>query len=145
MPYKDCCRKCHKDPTLATSEQMARARFSALALKKYDFLLDTTHSTHADFKVDREAWKKQISRNNKGFRYVGLNVTKAEERDEETYAVTIEAAAEPEKVSDVPKVLLMSECSVYKKEDQIWKYVVAEDMKREVVEGAGSARQLAGH
>ena len=25
----------------------------------------------------------------------------------------------------------MSECSVYKKEDQIWKYVVAEDMKRE--------------
>ncbi|CAE7599619.1 unnamed protein product [Symbiodinium sp. CCMP2456] len=141
--YKVCCRQIHKDLTAAdTPEKMARARFSALAMKKYDFLIDTTHSTHVDFQEDRQAWKKQIVRNNRGFRYIGLNVTASEQREEDLYAVTIEAAAEPEKVSDVPKVLLLQECSVYRREGETWKYVAAEGLKREVVEGAGSAQQL---
>eukprot|EP00439_Symbiodinium_sp_Y106_P007749 s7698_g1.t1 len=143
--YKVCCRQVHKDLTAAdTPEKMARARFSALAMKKYDFLIDTTHATHVDFQEDRQAWKKQIVRNNRGFRYIGLNVTASEQREEDLFAVTIEAAAEPEKVSNVPKVLLLRECSVYRREGGTWKYVAAEGLKREVVEGAGSAQQLAG-
>ncbi|CAE7611281.1 unnamed protein product [Symbiodinium natans] len=145
LQYKACCRRLHKDLTAAaTPEQMAKARFSALALRKYDYLLDTTHPTHVDFQEDRAAWKKQMARNNRGFRYVGLNVTSSEERGEDLHAVTIEAAAEPEKVSGVPKVLLIQECSVYRREGQTWKYAAAEGLKREVVEGAGSAQQLAG-
>ncbi|CAK9020038.1 unnamed protein product [Durusdinium trenchii] len=142
--YKLCCRGSHKDPSsVASPEQLARARYSALALKKYDFLIDTTHHSHPEYQEDRESWKKTMARNNRGVRYVGLNITGSESRAEGTHAVTIEAASEPEKMDDLPKVLLVRECSIYRYEGT-WQYAKAEELKREVVQGAGSARQLSG-
>ena len=35
------------------------------------------------FKDNREAWKKVMTRNNRGFRYVGLNVTSSEPRGQD--------------------------------------------------------------
>mmetsp|Transcript_18143 Transcript_18143/g.37951 ORF Transcript_18143/g.37951 Transcript_18143/m.37951 type:complete len:232 (-) Transcript_18143:168-863(-) len=140
--YRDCCRPCHKDPRLnVTPEQLARARYSALALKKYDYLIDTTHPSHPDYQDNREAWKKVMTRNNRGFRYVGLNVTSSEPRGQDLHAVTFEAASEPEKVADLPQVLLTRECSIYRF-DGAWKYAEAEELKREVVKGASSVRQF---
>lgn len=124
-----------------TPEQLARARYSALALKKYDYLIDTTHPSHPDYQDDRESWKKVMTRNNRGFRYVGLNVTNSEPRGQDLHAVTFEAASEPEKVADLPQVLLTRECSIYRF-DGAWKYAQAEELKREVVKGASSVRQL---
>lgn len=35
------------------------------------------------FQDNREAWKKVMTRNNRGFRYVGLNVTSSEPRGQD--------------------------------------------------------------
>lgn len=140
--YRDCCRPFHKDPSSVMPEQLARARYSALALKKYDFLIETTHPSHPDYQEDRVAWKKTMAYNNRGFRYVGLNVTASEVRAEDLHAVTIEAASEPEKHVDLPEVVLVRECSIYRLEGDAWKYLKAEELKCEVVKGASSVRQL---
>lgn len=37
-------------------EALARARYAALAMKRYDFLLDTTHGSHVDYQAKWRMW-----------------------------------------------------------------------------------------
>ena len=53
--------------------------------------------------ADREAWRGRISRNQRGMRHVGLNVSGVEERSELRWAVTVETAAEPLTKAETPQ------------------------------------------
>lgn len=143
-PYAACCGLVHSDFRTASSpEVLARARYSALALRKPKFLMDTTHSSHPEYTEDRNAWTRQILQNIEQIRFAGIMVTKSESQGEDEHAVTFEAAIEPVSRNGEVQVLLLRERSIYRRDGSSWFYAKAEDLAREVVEGAAAKQTLA--
>eukprot|EP00419_Tripos_fusus_P000568 CAMPEP_0172682160 /NCGR_PEP_ID=MMETSP1074-20121228/17967_1 /TAXON_ID=2916 /ORGANISM="Ceratium fusus, Strain PA161109" /LENGTH=173 /DNA_ID=CAMNT_0013500795 /DNA_START=203 /DNA_END=727 /DNA_ORIENTATION=+ len=139
-PYKACCKIYHDNPQSELSaEALARARYSALAMQKYEFIMETTHSSHPDYTTnDRGAWKQTITNNMKAIRFCGFNITESESLGEDQHAVSIVAAAAPldSKVGKATSLISLAERSIYQREHGKWYYASATDLKQEVVENA---------
>jgi hypothetical protein len=61
--YSKCCGKIHGNINsfrLASPEQVVRARYSAYAKKKPEFLMASTHPTNKAFDPDLKRWKDTI-------------------------------------------------------------------------------------
>mmetsp|Transcript_25282 Transcript_25282/g.43286 ORF Transcript_25282/g.43286 Transcript_25282/m.43286 type:complete len:303 (-) Transcript_25282:6-914(-) len=60
QPYGLCCAMTHELGEAKDPESLMRARFSALAYRLPQFVIDTTHPDGPDWKSDRKAWMKEI-------------------------------------------------------------------------------------
>jgi hypothetical protein len=61
--YAACCGKLHTDVNsyrIASPEQVVRARYSAYAKKRPDFLMASTHPLNKNFDSDLTRWKDSI-------------------------------------------------------------------------------------
>jgi len=105
--------------------------------------MNTTHELNPCYRLDRTAWRRQMTHHKKGTRLVGFVVNRTEELDADLHAVTFEAAIEKVEVDDVPLVLLLEERSLYRRVGDTWLYAGAEHTRREVVEGAGNDMRAA--
>lgn len=66
LGYMKCCGVIHKDPkafSMATPEQVVRARYSAYAKREIDFIIGSTHPLNKDFMTDIKHWREKIDTN----------------------------------------------------------------------------------
>src|SRR5690606_2124565 len=73
LKYKQCCGIFHRGrPT--TPQSLMRARYSAYALSRVDFIIDTTHPTSPHFRTDRGPWKADLLAYCRSHHFLGLMV-----------------------------------------------------------------------
>lgn len=59
--FKLCCQPIVDSGELSPSpEALLRARFTAYAQEKVDFIIRTTHETHPEFRTDIEGWRQEL-------------------------------------------------------------------------------------
>ncbi|MBA2368893.1 MAG: hypothetical protein H0V82_07720 [Candidatus Protochlamydia sp.] len=58
--YETCCKIFHDGILPKTALELMRSRYSAYALQKVDYVIDTTHPSNPHFRQDREQWKIEI-------------------------------------------------------------------------------------
>lgn len=59
--YEACCKPCHDGRISApTALALMRSRYSAYALSKVSYIIETTHSTSPYFEKDRKKWEQAI-------------------------------------------------------------------------------------
>ena len=103
----------------AAPEALMRARYTAYALGKVDFIITTTHPRGPHFRHDRSAWKRELLAYCRAHAFVNLTVTQQELDEAEGCAwVTFEAAIERDGVRS-----RLAERSRFERDGQRWKYV----------------------
>lgn len=58
--YSECCKPYHDGALPPTALALMRSRYSAYALKKAGYIIQTTHPQSPYFEKDRTQWKKAI-------------------------------------------------------------------------------------
>jgi len=72
--YKKCCKPFHDGvlPTLAV--ELMRSRFCAFALKKAEYIINTTHKSNSDFTDDLKAWREDIELFCDNTKFISLDI-----------------------------------------------------------------------
>ena len=72
--YADCCKKFHDGALPPTALDLMRSRYTAYALGKANYILETTHPRSPYFELDRKKWKKAILEFCRTTRFVKLEI-----------------------------------------------------------------------
>lgn len=60
LPYRTCCAALHNGKAASTPLELMRARYSAYALGKIDFIIRTTHPLNAQYKSNKKVWREAL-------------------------------------------------------------------------------------
>jgi SEC-C motif domain protein len=96
-----------------------RARFSAYAVGRVDYLWDTLHSGHDDRAGDRATYVERVERSLVSCRYRSLQILDSRDPDEDGMATVLFAATIVQHKRDLSVV----EQSVFVQEDGQWRYI----------------------
>lgn len=107
-PYKECCEPYHLGAMPPTPTALMRSRYSGYALKKVDYIIETTHSNLQKSSKSREEIEKFANETS----FVGLDILEAVGDD-----VTFRAH-----LSRDGKDISFTEKSHFEKENERWKY-----------------------
>ncbi|NGX31099.1 MAG: hypothetical protein K940chlam8_00459 [Chlamydiae bacterium] len=77
-PYEDCCKPFHLETQYPDPVQLMRSRFSAYALGLVNYIIETTHKEHPDFKKDLDVWKEEIEFFCEATEFVNLKIMEKE-------------------------------------------------------------------
>jgi SEC-C motif-containing protein len=78
--YSKCCQPFHKELHLpATALELLRSRFSAYALKQFDYLINTTHPNNPEYKTNKNAWRKELQANTQHTKFIHLTILPTEQ------------------------------------------------------------------
>lgn len=58
--YQECCQPFHQGKLPSTALELMRSRYSAYAMGLCQYLIDTTHPEHPNYKKDPKRWIKDI-------------------------------------------------------------------------------------
>lgn len=72
--YVECCQPFHEGQPVTRPEDLVRSRYSAFVVERFDYVLDTMHSTHEDAKLPRKDVRAALQKHRKSIRYRGLSV-----------------------------------------------------------------------
>lgn len=123
--YTECCKPYHEDfKSVPTAEKLLRARYSAFASKNLDFIMDTTHRSHKDWRDDRVAWAKSLRGLDKS-RFTALRIDEQVALDDDTHEIAFEF--------DMRSVahkgaIVVSEVSTFRRDDGVWYYAAGRDI-----------------
>lgn len=73
-PYEECCAPYHKGAAPPTAVALMRSRFSAYALGKVDYLVETTHPESPQIESPLSRWKEEISLFSQKTRFADLEI-----------------------------------------------------------------------
>ena len=59
-PYRECCEPYHDGIVAENALILMRSRYSAYAMHRADYIMDTTHPLNPSFDPDRTKWKNEI-------------------------------------------------------------------------------------
>ncbi|MCC5831822.1 MAG: SEC-C domain-containing protein [Chlamydiales bacterium] len=76
--YTNCCAPYHDGASPPTPTALMRSRYSAYALGKAPYIMETTHSSHPDKKRPPAEWKEQILAFSNGVQFTGLDILEAQ-------------------------------------------------------------------
>ncbi len=79
-PYETCCKPYHEGSLPPTALALMRSRFSAYALDKADYIIETTHPDSSEVHSPKNEWKRQISLFSKSTRFANLEILAATEQ-----------------------------------------------------------------
>jgi len=85
--YKKCCRAYHDGTPAPSSEKLMRSRYSAYALNKPEYIMQTTHPTSPHWRENQAAWRAQIVGFSAETRFVGLNILAVDDETVTFHAV----------------------------------------------------------
>lgn len=74
VPYHKCCQRFHQGAAPENALLLMRSRYAAYALGLLDYIIDTTHRRHPDYKEDKEAWRNELQRFSSTTRFDGLKI-----------------------------------------------------------------------
>ena len=60
QPYESCCKNFHRGRLPKTPQELMRSRYSAYALNKANYIIDTTHKESPHYLKNKSEWKKEI-------------------------------------------------------------------------------------
>lgn len=115
--YKKCCKVFHDGILPQTAELLMRSRYSAFALKKASYIINTTHIRNKDFTEDKNLWENEILIFCKNTNFEGLKILDFSDNKSEAF-VTFEA-----KLSQNRENISFTEKSRFLKEDGKWFYI----------------------
>lgn len=72
--YAGCCKSYHDGTPAPTALDLMRSRYTAYALGKADYIIDTTHPQSPYFEPDRKKWKAAILQFSKTTQFVKLEI-----------------------------------------------------------------------
>lgn len=115
LNYADCCQPFHVGKAAPTPLSLMRSRYTAYALKKADYIIDTTHPQNPSYDTNRGRWKKSILEfcNNTQFTHLEILETGA---DTVTFVASLQQNG---------KEFLLKEKSQFRKVDSKWLYLKA--------------------
>jgi len=58
--YKQCCLKFHKGAIAPNALILMKSRYSAYALNKSQYIMDTTHKDNCDYSLNKSIWNHSI-------------------------------------------------------------------------------------
>ena len=116
--YKKCCKIYHDKKAFAKDAALLmRSRYSAFALQRADYIIQTTHSSNPDFITDTDAWRKSIENFCKQTLFENLQIIDSLQNGT---TATVHFFA---KLSVAASDASFSEISEFVKEDGRWYYV----------------------
>jgi SEC-C motif-containing protein len=119
--YKKCCKQIHDgilNPQNAL--ELMISRYSAYAVHRCDYIIQTTHKTNEQFMHDINHWFDEIAEFSRNTIFVGLKILDYNEMNEEAY-VTFQA-----KLQQNGNHFSLTEQSRFIKENEKWYYQQAE-------------------
>lgn len=111
--YEECCRPYHEGQNPPTPLVLMRSRYSAYALKKVDYIMNTTHPDHPDHQMARALWRRKILKFSEKSAFVGLKILEATDT---TVTFTVELVQQRTRRS-------FTEKSLFTQVDGRWLYV----------------------
>lgn len=118
---KRCCARYHQGRP-APPPALVRARYTAFALGRVRFIMDTTHPTAPHFNEDRLAWRAQLEDYCRRMSFEGLEIHDHEiDEDEGRAYVTFTVA-----LRDEGQSADFTERSLFLREGKRWLYVSGE-------------------
>jgi SEC-C motif-containing protein len=79
LKYKKCCRVFHNGTPAPTPEALMRSRYSAYALNKPEYIIQTTHPESRHWRENQAAWRIELEQFSTGTRFAGLQILAATE------------------------------------------------------------------
>lgn len=79
--YSQCCQRFHDGKIPKTAALLVRSRFSAYALAKSDYIMQTTHPASPQFESNREKWAQNILAFSQHTQFKSLEVLGTQEND----------------------------------------------------------------
>lgn len=58
--YKKCCKTFHDGTLPKSALELMKSRYSAYAVGKNEYIINTTHETNKDFSTDIKSWNSDI-------------------------------------------------------------------------------------
>src|SRR5689334_9579352 len=74
LKYKKCCRPYHNGMPAPSPEALMRSRYSAYALNKPDYIMQTTHPEGPHWHENPAAWRVELEAFSLGTRFEGLQI-----------------------------------------------------------------------
>lgn len=111
-----CCGPYHGGGSVPTPLALMRSRYSAYAMGKADYIIDTTHPALKKHQPPVSRWREEILKFCQGTTFEGLDIMQVEEGDEAGF-VTFKA-----RLSKNGKDLSFIEKSRFEKEGGRWLY-----------------------
>ncbi len=111
--YASCCGPLHAGERRAdTPEELMRSRYSAFALGRGEYLVDTLAAEHPDSGMPRAQHVRELSRVRERQRFMGLRIVHAEGDEVLFFARVFERGADRS----------FAELSTFVREDGAWRY-----------------------
>lgn len=120
LPYEECCKKFHQGMPAETAVQLMRSRYSAYALNKPDYIIQTTHPKNPHYSSNYNDWKQEIQNFSKTFSFDNLIIIHSS-NEGSTATVTFTAS-----LSHKGRDASFTERSSFIKEKNCWLYVSGE-------------------
>lgn len=114
--YATCCGRFHRGELAQTALELMRSRYSAYALKKIDYIIQTTHPAHADWKKPLAQWKQELLNFSTHTSFQRLEILAVQEGSTLSF-VTFQAH-----LSQAGKDVSFTECSRFEKLNDRWFY-----------------------
>ncbi|MES2273878.1 MAG: YchJ family metal-binding protein [Chlamydiota bacterium] len=73
-PYEECCKPFHDGALPPTALALMRSRYSAYALKKARYIMETTHPQSPYFEKNRKNWETDILIFGTNYKFVKLEI-----------------------------------------------------------------------
>ncbi len=119
--YKKCCKRVHDGIVHAQNAlELMVSRYAAYAMKRCDYIIQTTHKTNQQFMSDLTLWLKEIEEFSYNTLFLGLKILDFQEKENVAY-VTFQA-----KLRQNNHDFSFTEQSRFIKEDEKWYYQEAE-------------------
>ncbi|MFA7083638.1 MAG: YchJ family metal-binding protein [Arcobacteraceae bacterium] len=119
--YNKCCKRIHDGLEVPKSAvELMISRYAAYAMKRCDYIIQTTHKTNQHFMSDFAVWFKEIESFSQSTLFQGVKILDYEEQEKEAY-VTFQAQLK-QNGTDIS----FTEESRFIKENEKWYYQQAE-------------------
>jgi len=74
LKYKKCCRPYHRGKRAPDPLTLMKSRYSAYAAEEADYIIDTTHPEHPEYRQEREIWREEILAFSRGTEFLRLEI-----------------------------------------------------------------------
>ncbi|MFN8373702.1 MAG: YchJ family metal-binding protein [Anaerolineae bacterium] len=116
--YKKCCRTLHSGAHAPSPEALMRSRYSAYALGRIDYIMQSTHPDGPHYEADTAAWRRDLEAFSRDTRFVKLDILNAE-GDTVTFHATLMVGS---------RDMSFTERSLFRMHDGRWTYFSGETL-----------------
>jgi SEC-C motif domain protein len=74
LKYKKCCRVLHNGSPAQSPEALMRSRYTAYALDKVTYIMQTTHPDSPHFRSNEESWRVELEAFSQNTHFAGLQI-----------------------------------------------------------------------